>query len=329
MGVGGRGHQEIPAVGRQREQTAVDEVVKGIRHGKRLAGLDRDVGALEHPDDLERIEGIPAGRLVHLRQQRTRQCDAEVFLDELVQRRRLERRRPDRVTARGERSEAHRLARSRPRSDMRAAGPTCSDSSRRAAYASAPAEAASSHCTSSTATSTSRVVASPRKRVEHSDPDRVRVRRRAFDLLEHERARECRALCRRAAAPAPPSSTGSRRSPSPENESAVSLSAGCASRTQSPPLSAVSTPTRQSVVFPIPASPSRTSADAPSETPARKALRTASSASRPTTAAGMAGRSYACAILRVMAFTIFARRARVGRRATTGADARSRGSRTR
>ena len=54
---------------------------------------------------------------------------------------------------------------------------------------------------------------------------------------------------------------------------------------------------RPELVLPIPASPSRRNAVAPSEIPARKSLRAASSASRPITAAGMRLDRTACATL--------------------------------
>ena len=83
--------QEVAALGRQREQAAVDEVVQRVRHGERLAGLDRDARAPEHADDLERVERVSARRLVHLREERARERDPEMLLDDVVQRRDVER----------------------------------------------------------------------------------------------------------------------------------------------------------------------------------------------------------------------------------------------
>ena len=62
--------------------------------------------------------------------------------------------------------------------------------------------------------------------VEQRDASRVRIGRRALDLLEDERTRERRALTSGKGASAS-SRTGSRRSPRPEKLRAVSLSAGC------------------------------------------------------------------------------------------------------
>src|SRR6478735_6450616 len=57
----------------------------GLARRQWPARLHGGLGALEHPNDLERIEGVSSRGIVHLRQQRTRKRDAQVLLDDLVQ----------------------------------------------------------------------------------------------------------------------------------------------------------------------------------------------------------------------------------------------------
>ena len=133
--------------------------------------------------------------------------------------------------------------------------------SRRAAYASAPADAASSHCTSSTRRA-GPVAASARERVQQRDANSVRVRRRPSSSSRTSARDERRSL---------PAGRGERLVEHGVEQVAeageaerVSLSAGSACSTQSPrpPHPRPRTPERR---LPHPASPSSTSADAPSE----------------------------------------------------------------
>ena len=96
-----RGDQEVAALGRQGEQATVDEVVEGVGYRQGLPGLDGHARARERAHDLERVEGVSARGLMHLRQQRSRQRDVEVGLHDLVQRREIERADVQVAAARG------------------------------------------------------------------------------------------------------------------------------------------------------------------------------------------------------------------------------------
>ena len=100
MRVRGGGEEEVAALGREREQAGVDELVQRLRHRQRLTRLDRDARASEHPDDLERVERVSAGGAVHLGEKRAGQRDAEVVLDDVMQRTEIERARPSTVVKR-------------------------------------------------------------------------------------------------------------------------------------------------------------------------------------------------------------------------------------
>ena len=67
------------------------ELVEGLRNGKRLARLDRDVRPFQHANDLERVERVSARGLMHLRKERTRKHDPEMLLHDPVQSRYLHR----------------------------------------------------------------------------------------------------------------------------------------------------------------------------------------------------------------------------------------------
>ncbi len=52
--------QIVAALWRERLETAVDELVQGLRHGQRLTRLDGDARAAKHAHDLEGVERVPA-----------------------------------------------------------------------------------------------------------------------------------------------------------------------------------------------------------------------------------------------------------------------------
>src|SRR6476469_4449333 len=85
MCVRGSRDEKVPARLGQCQKTPVDEIVERVGHRQWPARLHGRLGALEHPNDLERIEGVSSRGIVHLRQQRTRKRDAQVLLDDLVQ----------------------------------------------------------------------------------------------------------------------------------------------------------------------------------------------------------------------------------------------------
>ena len=62
------------------------QILQRLRDGQRLACLDRDSRALQHSNDLERVERIPAGRLVHLGEKGPRKRDSKVVVHDMVER---------------------------------------------------------------------------------------------------------------------------------------------------------------------------------------------------------------------------------------------------
>ena len=97
------------------------------------------------------------------------------------------------------------------------------------------------------------------ERIHDCDAKRARVDWRPLVVAEYQRARQRLTLYRGSGRSAS-SSTASSRSPMPAYDKVISLSTGWACSTVSPRSCACSTAARQSVVFPIPASPSSTSA---------------------------------------------------------------------
>ena len=172
--------------------------------------------------------------------------------------------------------------RSRDRSAATGASDAVGAETSRSAYARAADDAKSSHCESSIATSTGCRSASARSAFMIATPTRVRSMARLFVVAEYQRARQ-------APDAVPPEAAerilqhGSSKSPMPAYaRSSRSRPAGPAVQ-HSPQILRVSTPARHSVVFPIPASPSSTSAALPAMTRSTKSWSDASSASRPTT----------------------------------------------
>ena len=90
IGEGSGREQELATLRGKRQQPSVDELVQRVRDGQRLAGLDGMARALQRSDDLERVERVPAGGLVHLGEKRTGKRDSEVASDDVVQRARIE-----------------------------------------------------------------------------------------------------------------------------------------------------------------------------------------------------------------------------------------------
>jgi hypothetical protein len=157
---------------------------------------------------------------------------------------------------------------------------TGSSTARRSATESAIAEAVSTHWASSTATrrGSSRAralsVASRATATARGPTGAPRVSSRSSAP-----ASGCRCGGGR---PRICSWTSASRSPTVANDSSRSASAGRATSTRNPYWRACSTPADQSVVLPIPASPSSTSAAAPEPLRARNSSIRASSSSRPS-----------------------------------------------
>ena len=151
--------------------------------------------------------------------------------------------RPRRSMTRSEGSARRSSSTSRLSSPERRekSNPTRSDRSRRPAKARPPAEAGSSHWTSSTATTTGRSSASARNAVKSARPIACGSGG-GPSSSPRTSARESARLCAAGRAASASSSTVSRRSPMPENDSAVSLSAGRAARMRNPRSPASSRP---------------------------------------------------------------------------------------
>ena len=87
-----RGCEEKAAtLRRERQQSAVDELLEGLGDRQGLAALGRDAAALQGADDLQGVERVAGGRLPHLGQERTRQGHAQVCLHHMVERGGIER----------------------------------------------------------------------------------------------------------------------------------------------------------------------------------------------------------------------------------------------
>jgi hypothetical protein len=154
---------------------------------------------------------------------------------------------------------------------------------RRRAKESTPAELGSSHWTSSTATSTgaSAPIAASRLRIPVASALGSEA---APTGAARSIATSSASRCGSASEVSASGSTGSKRSATAERASFVSASAGLHERTRNPRDRARSAISRQSVVFPIPGSPSRRSTPNSSCARSRKESATSSSASRPRTA---------------------------------------------
>ena len=152
----------------------------------------------------------------------------------------------------------------------------------RSANASAYADEASSHWTSSIATRTGSSSASSCEHAANRHPERPRIHRVGRRLLEEERDLE-RAPPRRRQRRAAPRRERPRTDRPARRERGRARPRPVATRGRgSPRARACSTPASQSVDFPMPASPSSTSAAGSSRTSPMKAWREASSSSLPT-----------------------------------------------
>jgi hypothetical protein len=163
--------------------------------------------------------------------------------------------------------------------------PIASDVSRRAAKLIRSADSASSHCASSTAARTGRAAASPRNAPRNA----VATARRSIAASS-----DCKRMAPASARRWTPGKyvsaslpTGASRSAAAAKARCVSLSDGVARSTRKPASSAAATPARHSVVFPIPAPPSRSSTPGKASTSPTNRLRRSSSSSRPTTPAAV------------------------------------------
>ncbi len=82
----GRGDEkDVARLGWQGQQPCVDEIVEGLRHRKRLPGFHGDVGAPEHPHDLERVERVPPRGRMDLAEKWSRECCVEVVADDVME----------------------------------------------------------------------------------------------------------------------------------------------------------------------------------------------------------------------------------------------------
>ena len=181
------GEQVVTALRREGEQAAADEIVERLGERKRLPGFDRDASALQRSNDLERVERIPAGRVVHLRQERARKDDSQMRLHDPVERKHSEWADLDLlIPPRRKRSPQLREQRALERRPAREqqADVLVTESPRGIAERSSrggiePLDIVDRN--------DERLASSERtQRIEETDADGVRVRRRPLGLLEHE-----------------------------------------------------------------------------------------------------------------------------------------------
>lgn len=76
--------QEVATLRRKGEESSIHQIVQRLGDGQRLARLDGYSRALQRPNDLERVERIAAGCLVHLGEERAWERRAEVAMDHAV-----------------------------------------------------------------------------------------------------------------------------------------------------------------------------------------------------------------------------------------------------
>ena len=144
-----------------------------------------------------------------------------------------------------------------------ASSPSGSARSRRSAICMAPADAGSSHCTSSSATMTGPCSDRRTQHVQHRKPDRVRIRRRLTRLDEQQRDLERAEPRRRERRPDLVEHVAQQLREPGERERRLGLDTP-ADQHPVETLRASSTPASHSTVFPMPASPESTSAPGPS-----------------------------------------------------------------
>ena len=235
---------------------------------QRLAGA---ACAVERPPELEREERIASRCVDDLEQRRPRQCESEALAEQRLHAlassppswtcvmRSLERR-----PGASERSSAF------ARAEMRTA--TVSLRSRRNANSSTARDDVSSQWTSSRATSTGCSRASSRRTLRKPAATRAVV-----DRLPARRggAASSARRCGRGRPGNTSAAHGSRRSERDACDSSAPAATGCADRTKYES-AAATTALRQSVVFPIPASPSSTRAAGSPPSAARNRSRSAS-----------------------------------------------------
>ncbi len=197
MRVGGRREQEVPALVGQRRQPFVDEVVQRVRNGQRPPRLDLRSATLERPDDLDRVERVPPGCLVHLGEQRTWERRAQPLVHDAMKRGGVER-----TDVEMHRPVAQRAAQLVCQRTRQSGSASQEDPDRLAAQAPAGIGQRRSRCRVEPldvvdGNEHPAACGQCAKRTQKRHSDCVRIGRRPFDVLEDERARQCRALTSR------------------------------------------------------------------------------------------------------------------------------------
>jgi WD40-like Beta Propeller Repeat len=80
---------------RQPSKAFAEEPAKTVRDGERRVRRHVNVGLMQHAGDLEREEGVPAGRVVQADQRRMRECRTDMHLNDALQLTDAERRQQD------------------------------------------------------------------------------------------------------------------------------------------------------------------------------------------------------------------------------------------
>ena len=221
-----RSEQEVTALGRERLESRLNELVERLGHRQPLPCVGDRLAVFQRAGDLEREERVASGRLVDLRQERTRHGEVEVLADDRVQRPGVEGRTDlDRVDP----------LRRQAASDLESDSALRRPSDERARVRRARPEVVAPRSRSPRPTQrraierrrSRRAAAARRSRpedVQHRNPHGMRIRRGAGLVVEDECAGEGAPLCRGRAASSTSARTGSRRSPSAaKRHSSVSL----------------------------------------------------------------------------------------------------------
>ena len=280
---GGREEHRPARSSRQQREAARDQRAQAVGHGQRVVRVGRDPAPDERAAHLERIERVPARRLLDADEDEARERPAQAELEQPMQRREVQR--PDghalEPVGRDRADDLVGRLRLGPRPDReqerdRPIGqpPDRVGEDRRRALVE---ELDVVDRDDDRAIRFDELAEQPRD----GDRQRPLIGRRAARRRAQERDRE-RVALRRGQAARTSSPTPPRRSTSPPSVRPCSDCAGRDVTTSQPRSAAASAAACQTVDLPIPASPSKTSAASPSPARARNGSSAASSGPRPT-----------------------------------------------
>ena len=166
-----------------------------LRHGQALPSLDRHARPLQRSNDLEGVERVPPGRLVHLGENRARKRDPQVVVHHAVECTHVEGANFDighafrgkRTPQFGEQSALQWSAASQENADPLGTQPPRRIAERRGGSGVEPLHVVDGHDKRS-------VLGKSTQRAENGDSHGALVGSRPLVLLEHERTGQCAAL---------------------------------------------------------------------------------------------------------------------------------------